>query len=382
MNESCVIKGGTIIDGSGSPGVVADIRIAGGSITAIDDLIPAQPGDETINATDMFVCPGLIDLHVHCFAGTGTFSLDPDRIGLRSGVTTMLDTGSAGSLNYPTFDRFVMPAFDEDVYALLNIAQLGALGHPAIQPPVGELTEPRLINEDAAVACIEQYPDRLIGMKVRLTAALADDDAAMEHMAFDAALNAAKRTDRLLMIHHVASNIPTADALGALRSGDVYTHCYHGAGDGAFDPKPSDAVRDARQRGVVIDVGHGMGAFAWRIAEPACQQHDFWPDVISTDVHVFNIDGPVFDMPTTLSKFLHLGMPLERVIEAATSAPARVMGLSKHMGRLAVGMRADVAILKLERGKFELIDAEGQIRIADHKLQAARTFKRGRAYAS
>ncbi len=381
MSHALLIQHGTVIDGSGAPGKAADVRIMDGRISAIDEHIPAQPGDETTDATGLYVCPGLIDLHVHCFAGTGTFSLDPDRIGLCTGVTTMLDTGSAGSLNYPTFARFVMPAFEEDVYALLNIAQLGALGHPRIQPPVGELTEPRLINEDAAVACIEKYPDRIIGTKVRLTAALADGHAANEHLAFAGALNAAKRTGGLLMIHHVGSNIPTADALGALRSGDVYTHCYHGAGDGAFDPKPCAAVRDARQRGVIIDVGHGMGAFVWRVAEPACQQHDFWPDVISTDLHTFNIAGPVFDMPTTLSKFLHMGMPLERVIEAATGTPARVMGLSDRLGRLAPGMQADVALLKLERGKFILTDAEGTTRTSDRKLSAVRTFKRGRAHA-
>jgi dihydroorotase len=378
MSHALLIQRGTLIDGSGAPGKAADVRIVDGSISAIDQHIPPQPGDETVDATGLYVCPGLIDLHVHCFAGTGAFSLDPDRIGIRSGVTTLLDTGSAGSLNYPTFARFVMPAFDEEVYALLHIAQLGALGHPKIQPPVGELTEPRLINEDAAVACIEKYPDRILGTKARLTADLADGNAAMERLAFDGALSAARRTDRWCMIHHVASSIPVADALGALRGGDVYTHCYHGAGDGPFDPKPCDAARDARQRGVIFDVGHGMGAFAWRIAESACQQYDFWPDVISTDLHQFNIDGPVFDMATTLSKFLHIGMPLERVIEAATGTPARVMGLADRIGRIKVGLQADVVLLKLAEGQCELVDVEGKARTARHRLQVVRTFKRGR----
>jgi dihydroorotase len=182
------------------------------------------------------------------------------------------------------------------------------------------------------------------------------------------------------MVHHIASKVPLGDVLGSLRPGDIYTHLYHPHPDHGFDDRgaPLDVLRAARDRGILFDVGHGVGAFAWRVAEPACQRFGFWPDTISTDLHQFNLHGPVFDMPTTMSKFLHLGMGLERVIRASTSEPARAMGLADRLGRLAPGRQADLTLLRLEEGRFPLRDVEGQERVASRRLAAVAVCKRGR----
>ena len=263
-----------------------------------------------------------IDLHVHVY-GMGIFSIDPQAV--FAGVTTMPDTVLAGALTYPTFHRFVISQSREDVFALLNISMIGCIqGHPDIPPYMGDLNDARHAHAPSAIECIQRYRDRIIGTKVRLTAGLANNCEENERAGLKGALEAAARTGLPCMVHHVKSSIPTGEMLNSMRSGDIVTHLYHPHADRAFSVKngaPLDALLRARERGVIFDVGHGVGAFAWSTAAPACQQHGFWPDTISTDIHRFNINGPVFDMATTMSKF-HLGMPLE-VLQAHRRARAR-----------------------------------------------------------
>src|ERR1051325_2101076 len=161
------------------------------------------------------------------------------------------------------------------------------------------------------------------------------------------------------MIHHVNSAIPVDQFLGVMRGRDIMTHLYHPHPNSPFSRKsrrPIAALLEARERGVIFDVGHGVGSFGWEVAEPACQEHGFWPDTISTDIHTFNLYGPAFDQPTTMSKFLHPGMPLPQIIRAASHAPAKAMGLGDRFGLLKAGRQADIALLRVEKGKFKLVD--------------------------
>jgi len=338
-----------------------------------------------VDATRLLVTPGLNDLHSHCFHGTGLWSVDPAEIGLRTGVTTLLDTGSAGCISYGTFHLYVIPSTREDIYALLNISQLGVQGHGHHDPTIYDLSDRRHIHPGNAIECIERYPDRILGTKARLSSVLADDNVENEYAAMNGAIEAARKTGRICMFHHVASGIPLHEVLNVMSPGDILTHIYHGKGDGGFGEQggePSEALRRARDRGVVLDVGHGIGSFCWRVAEPACQQHDFWPHTISTDVHQFNLKTVVFDMPTTMTKFLYLGMPLEQVVRHSSWEPAKVMGLADRLGLLKPGFEADVALLHLEQGRHELTDVEGAVRHADQKLVSVMTFKRGECFRS
>jgi dihydroorotase len=376
-----LIKSGDVHDGSGATGRRADVRVRDGVIAEIGPGLTPQPDERLLDAAGLIVAPGLIDLHAHVFTGIGRWSVSPEEAGLRTGVTTLLDTGTAGALTYHAFHWLVMPAAEEDVFALLNIALIGCLqGYPdQIPSNIGELADARLAHAPSAVECIEQHRDRILGVKVRLTATLADGRAENEQVGLSEALSAADATGLPLMVHHARSQVPLAELLSRLRPGDIYTHLYHPHADGGFvnGGAPSAEMREARERGIVFDVGHGVGAFAWRVAEAACQEHGFWPDTISTDIHRFNIDGPVFDLPTTMSKFLYLGMPLEQIIAATTGAPARAMGRADQFGHLLPGRRADITLLRVEAGEWPLTDVLGEVRVASERFRAVRVFKRG-----
>jgi len=376
---SCLIRNGDVYDGFGSPAQRVDLRISNGKIQEIGPNLVSH-GEEIIEADGLIVAPGLIDLHVHVFSGIGLYSIDPFQAGLRTGVTTMLDTGTAGSLTYANMARFIIPAAQEDIFALLNISMIGAIqGHPKFPPYMGDLNDGRHAHVPSAVECVNRHPERLVGMKVRLTSGLANYDEKNEWAGFHGVFEAAELTKRPCMIHHAASQIPTATVLQTMRSGDIYTHLYHPHPDHGFDDHgaPIDAMWEARSRGVLFDVGHGVGAFVWKVAEPACQKFHFWPDTISTDIHQFNLHGPVVDLPTTMSKFLYLGMPLEQIIRATTSAPAAAMRLQDRLGILDAGRQADIVLLKHERGSFPLVDVEGQTRISSERLIPISVCKRG-----
>jgi dihydroorotase len=292
----------------------------------------------------------------------------------------MLDTGTAGALTYPNMARFILPAAEEDVFTLLNISMIGAIqGHPDFPPFMGDLNDGRHAHVPSAVECARKYPKNLVGMKVRLTSALANYDEKNELAGFDGVFEAADQMGSPLMIHHAASRIPTTTVLNALRSGDMYTHLYHPHPDHAFsdDGIPIDELLEARARGVIFDVGHGVGAFVWRVAEPACEKYGFWPDTISTDLHHFNLRGPVVDLPTTMSKFLYLGMPVKDIVQAVTLNAARAMRVDDRLGSIQTGKQADITLLKLEKGLFALSDAEGVIRNSSHRLTAEFVCKRG-----
>jgi len=374
-----LIKNGRVYDGLGNAPQQVDVRIAGGVITEIGPNLLAKD-EHVVDATGQIVSPGLIDLHTHVFSGIGLYSVDPVDAGLRTGVTSMLDTGTAGSLTYPNFDRFILSQADEDIFALLNISMIGAIqGHPDFPPFMGDLNDGRHAHVPSAIDCVNRFPQRIVGMKVRLTSGLANFEEKNEWAGFHGVFEAADQTGRPCMIHHAASRIPTTTVLKTLRAGDTYTHLYNPHPDHPFDERgaPLEALLEARARGVIFDVGHGVGAFVWRVAEPACREFQFWPDTISTDIHKFNLEGPVVDLPTTMTKFLYLGMPLEQVIRATTSVPAAAMRLQDRFGTLAVGRQADIVLIKLEQGKFTLTDTEGQTRTSDEKLVPVSVCKRG-----
>jgi dihydroorotase len=377
--ESTLIRNGQVYDGTGAEAQRVDVRIAKGVIQEIGPDLPSQ-GETIVDATGLLVCPGLIDLHVHVFSGVGLYSIDPVEAGLRTGVTSMLDTGTAGSLTYPNMARFILPAAEEDVFTLLNISMIGAIqGHPDFPPFMGDLNDGRHAHVPSAVECARKYPKNLVGMKVRLTSALANYDEKNELAGFHGVFEAADQMKSPLMIHHAASKIPTTTVLNALRSGDMYTHLYHPHPDHAFadDGMPIDELLEARARGVIFDVGHGVGAFVWRVAEPACEKYGFWPDTISTDLHHFNLRWPVVDLPTTMSKFLYLGMPVKDIIQAVTLNAAKAMQVDDRLGSIQSGKQADITLLKLEEGRFALSDVEGVIRHSSQRLAAAFVCKRG-----
>src|SRR5262245_53718430 len=216
MSRGYLITGGMVYDGTGEPALRADVRIKGSTISAIGPNLCSE-GEEIVDATGLLVTPGLIDLHVHVYSGVGLYSIDAADAGLNTGVTTMLDTGTAGALTYGAFERFVMPAAREDLFALLNVSMIGTIqGHPDYPPYMGDLNDARHADVPSAVACIERFPERIIGVKVRLTSGLANYREANERAGLAGVVAAARRTGRPCMIHHAKSRIPLAEVLEAL----------------------------------------------------------------------------------------------------------------------------------------------------------------------
>lgn len=379
--KNYLISGGTVFDGLGTAGQRVDVRVRDGRITEIAPDLRASD-EEIVDASGSIVTPGLIDLHTHVFKGIGRWSIEPGEAGLRAGVTTLLDTGTAGALTYEAFNRYVIQTAREDIFALLNISMLGCLqGYPDMLPHcIGELADAGYAHPPSAIACLQQHPQRLVGMKVRLTASLAAHRKENEEAGLSGALEAAAACEVPLMVHHAASGIPIAELLARLRPGDMYTHLYHPQRDGGFvDAASLEAMREARSRGILFDVGHGKGAFAWHVAEKACRQADFWPDTISTDVHAFNVHGPVWDLPTTMSKFLFLGMPLPQIIGAVTHNAAHALRKEAHFGCLQVGREADITLLHLDETTVALPDVLDATRLAP-RLVPLQVWKRGERF--
>ena len=246
--------------------------------------------------------------------------------------------------------------------------------------PWGELLDLRYANPKLAAKTIERHRDVILGVKVRLTRNIAGDH---DLKALALAREAADAVKLPLMVHIGGSASPLKDILAMTKPGDVITHSFRGGEGGILDDRGRvlPEVHKTVARGVHLDIGHGAGSFAFETAERALAE-DLLPGTISSDVHQFNVNGPVFDLATTLSKFLHLGLTLEQTIERVTKNPSRVFARLNGLGTLREGAEADVAVFALEEGDFDLFDAMGQKRVGHRKLRPVATVKAGKIYGS
>ena len=337
-----LVCGGRVIDPANGLDSVLDVAISGGKIAAVEANLDVGLADKVYDAGGKLVTPGLVDLHTHTYDLVTPLGIDVDHYCLGRGVTTAVDTGSAGCDTFRGFRAFSVERFRTRVLAFLNISRAGlAVGAATLKDAPGELESPKFINADECVTCIEANRDILIGVKVRLSASIA--------------------------------------APGQMESGDIYTHCYHGYESTIIDPQTRAihaSVLDARQRGVLFDIGHGMGSFNWTVAE-ICAAHGFWPDTISTDMHSLTCDGPGYDLPTVMSRLLHLGMPLPEVIRTSTVNAAAAIGWQDRLGTLGVGRAADVTVLSVNDVDVLLEDCHGQVRPMRQRLKAKAVWKDG-----
>lgn len=373
-----VIRNGKLIDPAQGIDAEKDVGITGGRVAAV-----LEPGTEaaakhTLDVRGLYVVPGLIDLHVHVFSGVTHYGIDVDPTCLARGVTTVLDAGSSGALTFPGFRKFVIDASQTRLYALLNISALGLVSGQETVPPLGELEDLRYVDVDTAVQMIEKNRDRILGVKVRLSEFLAADGK-NELPALKRAREAAEAVRLPLMVHSPVSSIPTERILDELRPGDILTHCVHGHGAGGImddDLNVLPAVRKKVEQGLRLDVGHGRGSFTFRVARAALEQ-GVVPGTISSDLHTYNLQGPVFDLVTTMDKFLHIGMELSEVVRRVTSTPAEVLGMPQEIGTLKPGAFADIAVLEMQEGEFELTDTFGVTETGHYHLEPRYIFRGG-----
>jgi dihydroorotase len=364
---------------------VRDVALEDGLVAAVQTSIDG-PATETIDATGLVVSPGLMDLHVHAFWGGSTYGIEPDAGNISRGVTTAVDAGSAGAWTFPAFRSHIMDRADTRLYALLNISASGMVFHDN-----AELHDLSIADVGQAVEAGNLNSDVVVGIKARLgRVQSADNDVE----SLKRAIEAAEAIGGFVMIHIGNSATPLPDLMRMLRPGDAVTHSFHGFADGVLDGSGEviEGMKEAQARGVVIDVGHGAGGFSFRAAETALSE-GVMPGTISSDLHIDNIEGPVYDLVTTMTKFMHLGMSLDDVISGCTDAPARTIRREGKLGTLKPGAHGDVTILRLEEGRFTLRDrlstatslgttrweAPSSVE-ASKRLAHVRTIKDGRVY--
>ena len=368
-----LLRGGHVIDAKNGISAVRDVAIADGKIAAVADHIDPAQALKVVDAGGRYVTPGLVDIHVHVYTGTGERnsyagdnSVPPDGFTFRVGVTTVADAGCAGWRNFEDFKERIIDRSKTRVLAFINIVGAGMRGEP--------------------------YEDNVYDMEPRSTA-----DMAMRHRGLIVGIKTAHYTgpewtpvERAVEAGTMARipvmvdfgkdwpQRPLAELLTSkLRPGDIYTHCYSGLRHELDDSgHVNPGMIEGRRRGVIFDVGHGGGSFAWRIAVPAIQQ-GFLPDSISTDLHIGSMNSGMKDMLNLMSKFLAMGLPLDAVIADSTWHPAREIH-HEELGNLSVGAPADVAVLRLETGRFGFTDMYGARMDGTQKLTCELTLRDGK----
>jgi dihydroorotase len=375
-----LVRGGHVVDPSQNLSAVRDIAIARGKVARIAPSIPESEARQVVDARGRYVTPGLIDVHAHVYDGVAPLGIPADPNCIAKGVTTVVDAGSAGAHTFPGLRRYVINVVDTRVYALLNIS---VVGQSTLSPdnPWGELIDLRLANPKLTIKTIEQNRDVILGLKIRMT-----ENIAGRHdlEALKMAREAADAVGLPLMVHIGGSFSSLPKILDLMRKGDVITHSFR-AGEGGILDSNMRVLPEVRKAmttgGIRLDVGHGAGSFGWSVAEAALKQ-DVLPGTISSDVHQFNVHGPVLDLATTLSKFLHLGMKLEDVIARATVNPANTFGFPRGLGTLREGSEGDVSVFQIAEGDFVLFDSVKQQRVVHRRLMPVATIKAGRIYGS
>ena len=364
MAYDLILRGGRVIDPSQNLDTVSDVAFAGGKVARIGTRLEGDANTDIRDVTGRIVTPGLIDLHTHVYWGGTSLGIDAEEFCRKSGVTTAIDTGSAGPGNFAGFRKHVIEPSQVRILAYLHVSHAGIYAF-SDRVMVGESEELRLMDPISAVEVANANRDVVIGIKVRVGRGASGTAGTVP---LDIALQVADEAGMPLMCH-IDHPPPTyEEVLQRLRPGDVLTH--------AFRPFPNAPVTqqgtvkrevlEARKRGVRFDIGHGKGSFAFKTAR-AMLANGFLPDTISSDVHALCINGPAFDQVTTMSKFLCLGMPLNDVIAASTVNAA--MALKRlELGSLKPGSVGDATVLSVKEGRFEYTDVVGERLAGDRRI--------------
>jgi len=368
-----LIKNGHVIDPKNNINAVKDIAIANGKIAKVGNDISATETKKLIDATGLYVVPGLIDMHTHVFVGSranafadGINSVSADDFTFRSGVTTVVDAGTSGWQNFTLFKEQVIERSQTRILAFLNIYKQGLSTGQAVDNTSN-------INIDSAVSMVRRYKDIIVGLRI-------GHYDGSDWTPFNSALEAANKTNTPLFVECHLPKYSLQDQLSKMRPGDIITHSYEQISERMpvvdSTGKLESFVFDAQKRGVLFDVGHGGAGFWFSQAVPAFQQGHA-PNTFGTDMHRFSVNAGMKSMLNVMSKYMAIGMSLEDVVLRATWNAAKAIH-HEELGNLSEGAVADIAVLSLQNGKFGFVDAGGYRLDGNKKLEAELTIRAGK----
>lgn len=374
MIADVMLKGGRVIDPESGTDEILDIIVSGSKIFEIGKDLSLEAG-VMIDCSNQIVTPGLIDLHTHVYWGGTSIGVDPDEHADKSACTTLVDAGTAGPGNFPGFVKHVIEPARVRIVPFLNVSFAGIFAF-SDKVMVGECTDLELLNAEAVLQTVVDFPELIAGIKVRVGH---HASGAMGINPMNIALDICEEANLPLMCHLDRPPPSREEVVSRLRQGDILTHCFKPFPNAPVrlrDGEIYEEIKLARERGVIFDIGHGAGSFSFKTCK-AMLDAGFRPDSISSDIHCLSIDGPVFDQLTTLSKFIALGMPLVDVIDCSTRKPADAIRRA-DLGRLHKGLEADISILEIETGKFRFADADNGVISGDSRLQACGVVQGGK----
>lgn len=368
-----LLQQGHVVDAKNNLSAIRDIAIKDGKIAAVAPHIDSSTALKSVSVKGLYVSPGLIDIHVHAYASTGERasyagdnSVWPDDFTFRTGVTTVADAGSSGYKNFEDFKEHIIDRSKTRVLAFINIVGAGMRG-PKFEDNLQDM------DPEPTAEIAKKYPQVIVGVKTAhytgpewtpVENAVKAGTAANIPVMVDFGANRPERPIEVLLTQK-------------LRPGDIYTHCYSGLRNEIdASGKVNSGMIEGRKRGVIFDVGHGGGSFAWRIVVPAIQQ-GFLPDSISSDLHIGSMNAGMKDMLNIMGKFLALGMSVDQVIHWSTWAPASEIH-HQELGNLSVGSPADIAVLSLEKGDFGFTDMYGARMNGKQRLECQMTVRNGK----
>lgn len=371
-----LLIGGEVLDPSQNLHQRCDVAFHHGRVAALAPHIPLESAHEVIDVTGHLVTPGLIDIHGHFFYRGWPGAVNPDAVCLPNGVTTAVDAGSTGWGNYPALREYILRPAQTRLYAFVHLC---ATGLTSLTARIGELQNLDFAQIDQACACIADNPEHVLGVKVRIDHRATGAANALPAMRM--ARQVADATQSRMMVHVSGTPVPLVQLLDCMRPGDVATHILNGHANGILDGNGRilPEVREARERGILLDVGHAGVHFDLNVGRAAISQ-DFWPDTLSTDIHTPPPERVVYDLLGVMSTFLALEMPLAAVLSTVTDKAAAAIGQQQALGSLRVGSAGDAAVLDLQQGDFTFVDAAGNAVQSGQRLKAVLTVKDGRRW--
>ncbi len=375
MTYDLIIKGGRIVDPAASIDATLDIAFSAGKVAKVAPSI-TEPATRLVDGTGHLVLPGLIDFHTHVYWGGTSLGVDAEEMAMRSGTTTFVDAGSAGAGNMAGFVKHVIEHADPRILAFINVSFPGIFGFSK-EVMVGENSDLRLLSARECVRVAREFRDTIVGVKARIGF---NAGGASGIAPLDIAIEIADELD-LPVMAHIDFPPPSRDeVLARLRPGDILTHCFRPFPNAPIDGKRKvrDTIRKAHERGVLFDIGHGYGGFAFEPGKAAMDQ-GIMPDILSSDVHVLSKDGPAYDILHIMNKFWAVGMNFTEVVRAVTETPAASLR-RPELGCLAEGTPGDATIVRVETGAWDYHDVLGATVTGKERLALSGTVIGGKLW--